>query len=302
MKLSDNYLIIEQIGSGSFGDVYKGRDIKNNKDIAIKVENITKTKRIRHEYKVYKYLKENGVIEKVPKIVDYITTPKYNFMCMEMLGKSIDDIFNDLDRKFKIETVLKLGIDIVNIIKVIHKGGFIHRDIKPSNFMVGKEDSNKVYILDFGLAKKLYDNTGNHIRFREGRSMIGTVRYCSINMHLGLEPSMRDDLESVGYMLIYLAQGKLPWQGLKKTKDQSQVDCIGEVKMCTSLAKLCEGLPDCFKEYIIYTRKLKFDEQPDYEYLIKLFDKYLNLKDKENKYEWVDLEDNELKTTKNTIL
>lgn len=281
MKLSDNYIIIEQVGSGSFGDVYMAKDIKNNTDLAIKVEDTTKNKRITHEYKVYRYLKQNNVKNIIPEIKDFIVTPNYSFMCMELLGKSIDDIFNDYKKKFTINTVVKLGIEFVKIIRKIHEAGFIHRDIKPSNFMVGKNPED-VYIMDFGLSKKIFDKNNEHLKFREGRSLIGTVRYCSINMHLGIEPSRRDDLESIGYMLIYLAQGKLPWQGLKKTKDVDQVDAIGEVKMCTSLSILCNGLPDCFKDYVIYTRGLSFSNKPDYDYLENLFIKYL----KEETFDW----------------
>lgn len=286
MRLKDNYLIIEQIGSGSFGDVYKGKDIKSGGEIAVKVENSEKNKRIKHEFKVYRYLKTKGIINNVPKIIDFVVTPKYNFMCMEMLGKSLDDVFNDLDNKFSIETVVDLAIDIIKIIRDVHKGGFIHRDIKPSNFLIGKNDPEKIYIMDFGLAKKLYDSDGNHIKFREGRSMIGTVRYCSINMHLGLEPSRRDDMESIGYMLIYFAKGHLPWQGLKKTKHIDHLENIGEVKMCTNLSKLCSGLPNCFKDYIIYCRNLKFTEEPDYESMIDNFMKYKKISN--NSYEWLD--------------
>lgn len=284
MKLQDKYIIIEEIGSGSFGEVYKGRTINNSVDIAIKVENIQKTKRIEHEYKVYKLMTKRGVKHIIPKLIDFIVTPKYCFLCLQMLGKSLDDIFNEHSHSFNIETVLSLAVTFIYIIKHVHQSGFIHRDIKPSNFLIGYNDPQNIYIMDFGLAKKYIDSQNNHIKFREGRSMIGTVRYCSINMHLGLEPSRRDDLESIGYMLVFFAKGKLPWQGLKKRKNQNHFDNIGEVKMCTNLNVLCDGLPDCFKEYIMYCRNLSFNQEPDYDYLIDMF---YQTKEDYSSFEWI---------------
>jgi serine/threonine protein kinase len=126
--------------------------------------------------------------------------------------------------------------------------------------------------MDFGLSKKWY-NKGNHIEYKDGRSMIGTTRYASTNIHMGIEPSRRDDIESIGYMLVYLIKGRLPWQGLmKKTKD-NPIDKIGDKKININLKKLCDGIPKCFYEFIRYAKKLEFDEKPDYEYLINIIKK-----------------------------
>lgn len=216
--LLDNCLIIEQIGSGSFGDVYLAQ-YKDGKYVAAKVEEKRKHARILAEYKIYKYLNryfDHGL----PKIYDFFQTRDNNIMIMQLLGPSLEDLFNKYNRQFDLPTVFLIADQIIKLTKQLHEAKFIHRDIKPNNFLIGKSDKNQIYMMDFGLSKK-YIQDGDHMKFHDKKSLIGTVRYTSVNMHMGFEPSRRDDLESIGYMLIYFLKGKLPWQGIKKQKKKT---------------------------------------------------------------------------------
>jgi serine/threonine protein kinase len=155
----------------------------------------------------------------------------------------------------------------------LHYKHFIHRDIKPDNFVVGlNEAANKVFLIDFGLAKR-YRRPGSlvHIPPRDKKNLTGTARYASINTHKGLEQSRRDDLESLGYVLIYFLQGSLPWQGLKAVNKNDKYGRIFEKKYSTSLQDLCQGLPHEFISYFQLVRNLKFEEPPDYDSLRRLF-------------------------------
>jgi len=281
----DDFFIEKKIGSGSFGDVYLVIDKNNNEKLAAKVEDKNKSKRLYDEFKIYKKIHRRGICNGVPQIQNYIQTPKFNILVMELLGEDLEKKFNENNKKFKLETVLLLGINIVTLLEQMHGAGYLHRDIKPNNFMVGYKDKSKVYIMDLGLSKK-YIMEGKHISFRTDKSLTGTARYTSINVHMGMEPSRRDDLESVGYMLIYFTKGKLPWQGLKKQKGINNLENIGEVKLCTSLDKLCKDLPDCFKKYLLYCRELKFEAKPDYNYLKNLFIETAKKMRLNLKYEW----------------
>ena len=106
---------------------------------------------------------------------------------MDLLGPSLEDLFNFCSRRFTMKTVLMLADQMIGRIEYVHNKNFIHRDIKPDNFLMGiGRHCNKLFLIDFGLAKKYRDNrTRQHIPYREDKNLTGTARYASINAHLG---------------------------------------------------------------------------------------------------------------------
>ena len=158
-------------------------------------------------------------------------------------------------------------------IEYVHQKNFIHRDVKPDNFLIGTgKYTSVVNIIDFGLAKRYKDpKTMEHIQFSDKKSLTGTARYASIHAHLGYEQSRRDDLESIGYILIYFLKGSLPWQGMVQQKCEDKYKKIKEIKISTPLQVLCNELPSEFMEYLYYCRELKFEKDPDYKKLRQLF-------------------------------
>ncbi|VEN38538.1 unnamed protein product [Callosobruchus maculatus] len=148
-----------------------------------------------------------------------------------------------------------------------------HNPEEPDNFLMGiGRHCNKLFLIDFGLAKKFRDvRTRMHIGYREDKNLTGTARYASINAHLGIEQSRRDDMESLGYVLMYFNRGSLPWQGLKAATKKQKYEKISEKKMSTPVEVLCKGFPAEFSMYLNYCRGLRFEEAPDYMYLRQLF-------------------------------
>jgi len=302
--ICDDYEFIKKLGSGSFGDVWCAMDKRNKKTIdnkksgdkkyvAIKVERSKRKERSRvyDEYKIYKYLREHGFIEGIAKLHNYIEIPGYNMLVMELLGPSLEDMFNKCNRMFKLSTVFLIALQLLDLIETLHTLSFIHRDIKPNNFSLGYQNYNQIYMLDFGLSKKFYSREKGHMPMNTGKHLVGTVRYVSKNMHLGIEPSRRDDLESIGYMLIYFAKGKLPWQGLNNKVQgmNGNIDHkkqIGKIKQTINVDILCSNLPKCFNKYLEYCNKLKFTETPDYDYLKNLFVKSSEEHKIDIKFEW----------------
>ena len=266
----ENYIFIDTLGSGSFGEVYLV-EYKNGNYMAAKIEERKDQPRIINEFNIYKHLQAKKFVEGIPTVYDFIQGVENNVMIMQLLGPNLEDLFKKYHRKFDYPTVFKMGIQFVELMQQLHEADYIHRDIKPNNFLIGRGfEKKQIHIMDFGLSKKYIIN-GKHIPFRNEKPLIGTVRYSSRNMHMGIEPSRRDDLESIAYMLIYFLRGSLPWQGLRKTKGTSHLEVIGECKLSTSIDSLCKGIPSSFREFLEYTMKLKFDETPDYVYMKKLF-------------------------------
>lgn len=120
------------------------------------------------------------------------------------------------NKKFDLKTVAMIAIQMLERIQFLHLKGFIHRDVKPDNFVIGSDSKGyKIYLIDFGLAKRYLDKDGNHIPYKDNKNLTGTARYASLNTHLGIEQGRRDDLECIGNVLLYLLKGDLPWQNMR---------------------------------------------------------------------------------------
>ncbi|KAL2970877.1 hypothetical protein AAZX31_15G163100 [Glycine max] len=271
-RVGNKFRLGRKIGSGSFGEIYLGTNIQTNEEVAIKLENVkTKHPQLLYESKLYRVLQGGTGI---PDVRWFGVEGDYNVLVMDLLGPSLEDLFNFCSRKLSLKTVLMLADHMINRVEFVHSKSFLHRDIKPDNFLMGlgRRANQVVYCIDFGLAKKYRDSsTHQHIPYRENKNLTGTARYASMNTHLGIEQSRRDDLESVGFVLMYFLRGSLPWQGLKAGTKKHKYERISEKKVSTSIEALCRGYPTEFASYFHYCRSLRFDDRPDYAYLKRIF-------------------------------
>ena len=267
----NEYKLIKKIGQGSFGSIYEAESLTNKKLYAIKLEDMKQNQYILEEESIIlSYLN----MPRVPRIKSFGYKGSFIILVMELLGKSLDKIFNELpSKKMTLRCVCNIALQLLSILEIMHNNNVIHRDIKPGNISIGiKEKSKYIYLLDFGLSKKYIDDkTNKHYKFEQNNQLIGNARYSSINALEGGTQSRRDDLESLGYLLLFFLLGRLPWQGYISNSKEDKYYKITEIKKKITAKELCENLPIQFEKYIIYTRNLKYEESPNYNYLKNLF-------------------------------
>ena len=269
-KYFSKYRTIKKIGEGSFGKVYKAE--YEGEYYAVKFEDRNKGQNLLEaEATIMSYLKGPNI----PVIKSFGYSGDYNILVMQLLGKSLEDLFNKL-QKFSVKTSALLIYQMISILQYIHDRHIIHRDIKPDNFVMGLNKKNAIlYLLDFGLAKK-YRSSRTLVQYPyiKKKKLTGTARYASIHALEEMEQSRRDDMESIGYVIMYFLRGNLPWQGLKIKSKEDKYKKILDKKKETSSKDLCINFPDEFREFVEYTRNLDYEEEPAYE---KYRNKFYNL-------------------------
>eukprot|EP01084_Bolivina_argentea_P172971 299595_1 len=260
---------IYTIGTGFYHDTYYGMDTSTNQHVAIKCNhhnNKHENVYLKWQYQKYKSMK-GGL--GIPNIHWFGQIDGYYIVIMDLFDATLKQLFTFCDRNFSLKTILMIANKLLLTIEHIHNTKNIYRNVNPMHFVVKQRD---IYFVGFGNVNYYINpKTQKHIRFMKGLRMKNVRRYASVNEHLGSQISRRDDLESIGYVLLYfLCNGKLPWSGLKRT---SEKDVIGETKINIPMEYLCKrfNIPKEFELYLTYCRTLKFEEKPNYDYLKQLF-------------------------------
>lgn len=272
VTLGGRFVLGRKLGSGSFGEIFVCVNTETGEHVVAKLERSdAECSQLAYEARVMRWMSGTRGI---PRVHWSGAEGSYNVLVMDLLGPSLEDLFNYCGRRFSLKTTLMIADQLLHRVECIHSHGFIHRDVKPDNFLIGlRGAANTLHVVDFGLAKRYrHPITHAHRVHRDGKGLIGTPRYASVNNHLGIEQSRRDDMESIGYMIVYFVKGALPWQGLrhcasKKLKYQQ----ILEKKISKTFTDLCQDLPEEFRTYFEHVRTLRFDERPDYARMRAMF-------------------------------
>lgn len=267
----------EKLGTGGFGSVYRAADLRTREAVAVKIAHGKDGDDVlRAENRVYDGLRNTTAeIVGVPRAHFFGKDLGETVLVMDLLGKSLEETWKDCGGQFSLKTVLMIGIQMLRRMQLVHHKGFIHRDVKPDNMIIGRTDRDRIYLVDFGVTKKYRDySSRKHVAPEQARTIVGSVMYISLNAHKGVEHARRDDLESLGYSLVYLFKGTLPWQELRVLllpwqnarafSEWRLLTMIANKKKKISLESLCDGMPPQMVEYFRYVRSLNFDERPDY--------------------------------------
>ena len=279
--LANKYKLLEKLSQGSFGKVFKAENIRTGEIVAIKTEVKSKEqKSLKMEAKIYQYLANT---EGIPQLKWFGATNNVNYLVTNLLEHSVTSLVKEYGR-LSIKTVLLLGTQMIERLEILHGHYLIHRDIKPDNFMINISDkTNKIFLIDFGFCKR-YNYEGNHIEFKMNKTLIGTPNYVSLNVHKGCEPSRRDDLESCFYVMIYMLFGKF-FSINGEEQDPFKILVLKKEQLT--------NIPRFLTIAINYVRTLRFEEEPDYKYIIRVFSEVLEEqreieyeKDEDDEYEW----------------
>jgi serine/threonine protein kinase len=294
--IGNKYKALELLGEGSFGKVFKGKHLKNDSIVAIKIQHKDISHVLKHEAKIYNLLRD---ISGIPQMRNYGTDSGFNYLIIEFLGPSL------FETKITPEKSILFFIQSLNILEKVHDMGFLHRDIKPDNFLLTEKKALiELYLIDFGLAKYYLNADKKHMEERKGRKLIGTAKFSSLNVHNGIEPSRRDDIESLVYTFITVYGQELPWtkviahhnsgnikekieniQEIKREEmHNSETDISQNINTSVIIPELYEkiklskertlewlyNIPGEFLTLLLYSRKLEFEERPNYNYIRRL--------------------------------
>ena len=268
--LFKKYKPIKIIGKGTFSTVYLSININTGQQLAIKVEKreCPATDLLESEAFLLYLLRGFGI----PEVISFGRTKTHNILIEPLLGFSLLDLHVKKKKKILMKDICMIAIQLIDRIEWVHSKNVVYRDIKPENFLFGKKDPETLYIIDFGLCRKYKSTkTGKHIIPKNTGKFTGTSRYASVYAMAGNEQSRRDDIESIGYLLIFLMKGRLPWQGINGKSHKECYQKLYLMKKYMPVEKLCNGLPKGMSDFLIYAKNLKFEQQPDYNYLKSLF-------------------------------
>ena len=269
--IANKYKILESIGEGTFGKVFKGKNIRTNENIAIKIQYKDIANVLRHEAKIYKQLKD---ISGIPQIRHFGTDSGFNYLIIDLLNSSLQDL------SLTQQDTIKYMILAINIIETVHDQGIIHRDIKPDNFLLKNNNllRPELFLIDFGLSK-YYLNNNIHMEQRKDRNLIGTAKFASLNVHNGIEISRRDDIESLCYTFIILYSKQLPWSKIidQYDKNSDLLELYNEIKKEKEQLEWLHNIPGEFLTLLLYSRTLKFDQKPNYNYMRTLLENLLKI-------------------------
>ena len=283
--VNNGILVDEILGKGKFGNVYKGKRIKDQESVAIKIESSKEYKTLKHETTILNYLHNHGA-KQIPTVFWYGIFEKCPTLIMTYYQNSLEDYIKHKSiSQEKLDTIMNL---LLGILENVHQHYVIHRDIKPQNIMM---KDGELFLIDFGMSTFYVDENFKHVECRRDKEyIIGTPKYISYHIHDGYEPSRRDDLISLGYLYLHILGKRLPWENIQLHSNQEirapinqerkrlkSIDCVKDYMKTMISETISESISESIREpinesihetkiykYIETCYNLRFDETPNY--------------------------------------
>lgn len=280
------------LGRGAFSQVFTARDRRTGRLVAVKTEHLSAKRRyLRQEYQIYQTLHRPYPLACIPHPVLYARDGDYDVMVMERLGPSLQDRMRDCGGILSNKSICMIALQLLSALQRVHARGVLHCDLKPDNVLTGLGRGDAIFLADFGMARRYYSKRMGHVRLRRGVPFAGTIHFAAVRSHLGLQLSRRDDLESLGYVLLYMHNGRLPWGGLKMVDFGRLNRRVRRIKEELTTRELSVGM-SYMQEYFDLVLDLRFRERPDYSRLRRIFRRALQSRFMEDDrlFDWVVVE------------
>tara|TARA_Y100000816_G_scaffold287472_1_gene270258 strand:+ start:1013 stop:1786 length:774 start_codon:yes stop_codon:yes gene_type:complete len=254
--INNKYTIERYLSQGDFGSVYECS--YNNKKYAVKCDSDSKL--LKYEAGIYKELRSVG---KISRLVDFFLYGNKYYMVLDLFDLNFKDYKDRFcNSEYYLERLVEIMNKVIDTLRDIHNCGIVHRDLKPPNICLNQ--NFEPYIIDFGMAKKIIINN-EHIEERNIKNIIGTRNYASLNVVNLIEPTRRDDMESLIYVYMFMLLSDKEYIAYtNNTLDtQKSASKISEILLKNNVNLKLVNI-------LIYLRKLNFSQIPNYEYIKKL--------------------------------
>lgn len=282
----------KKLAAGSFGEVVEAIDMLSGAEVAIKIQ-IGNELLLATEREVYSAIWSHSKnFIGIPRVYGLNESQGEDYIVMDRLGTSIWEHQIKCGGRFSLKTTLMIGIQALSRLETIHDADFVHRDLKPDNMVMGRNDDQTLYFIDFGLSKRYRDGgTKEHYNYsKECSGLTGSLLFAPLNSHNSVRQTRRDDLESLGYVLVYMFQGSLPWADVNFKLHRLKEAKVCLMKQTAGLEVLCCGIPSLVA-YFRTVRDMKYEDIPDYEGLKNLFKEHMKQKKiiDDGAFDWHDL-------------
>lgn len=279
------------LGCGAFGFVFEAYDVRTGERVAIKMDQeLVSNSTLTCEYEVYCRLGElQPNNSDWPKCFHYEHAPFGHVLVMQKMGLSVRDVqLEQRNKRLSLKSVLQIGIQMVRRLEQLHKVGYVHADVKPGNMLVGAEDPSKIFLVDFGVSMKYKRSTEQSNTIASNKACRGTLAYASLIVHAGFLATPLSDLESLGYSLVDLHQGGLPWRAPNDMPGALVEGWVSTMKRRIPFRVLCEGMGKGMSFFFAHVASCKYSDEPNYDLLCKYLRRELKRRNlnEDGKFEW----------------